>query len=643
MKKKGLTLLLALAMTVSLLAGCGKDKNNNTNVTTNNEATNNEATNNDADADEGTTSEVENVEPTGQVVIAQVSEFNGSFINGWGNNGSDYIVKVLLGTYPNFYGTAELTKSGEYEYNKTVLAKDPEITKNDDGSVTFKYTLNQDLVYCDGSPITADDYIANCLLYAGPVITENEGENSSFTNLVGATDYSTGKTKEFKGVHRIDDYTFSIDIDAAYMPTYYEAGNSAVTPIPYKVYCPGVTIKDDGNGCYFSDNFSAELIKKPMETERFKPTVTCGPYKFVSFDKSSNEAVLEANDKFKGNYEGKKPSIKKVIIKYVEDATMMDELSSGNVDMLVGISGGDTINAGLDLVDEGKVDYATYLRNGYGQIAFHTDFGPTQFKSVRQAIAYCLDRKTFCSQYTGGFGALVHSVYGLGQWMYQERKDQIESELNQYPFSVEKAIEVLEADGWTLNEKGEPFVDGTDKVRYKEVDGKLMACEIQWANTEGNPVSDLLTTMLPKEMAKAGMKIVATTVDFPTLLNNYYREGIDKPVFHMYNLATGFTPFVQIQYEFNPEKKYLGSYNTNFWMDKKISDMGYDLDKTDASDKEGYLDKWVACMKELNEELPNIPLYSDEYHAFFNPKIKNYIGDDLFSIEYSLIYMTVTE
>lgn len=644
MKKKGLALLLALTLTASMMAGCSKKNEPKETKTeeTNGTPTDDSATTEEPTTEEGTT-QVTNVEPTGQIILGDITEFNGSFIEGWGNNGADYKIKTLIGTYPGFYGTAELTAEGTYEYNPTVLASDPETTENEDGSKTFKFTLNKDLVWSDGSPITANDYVGGLMLYASPVLTEIEGSNTWGSSFVGNKEYASGDSKVFTGVRLFDDYTFAVTLSAEYLPTYFEAANVAVVPVPFSVYAPDVKIMDDGEGCYLSDNFSADVIKDPMTAERYNPTVTCGPYKFVSYDSTNQVVEVEVNENFKGNYEGKKPGIQKVIIKYVEDATQLDELASGTVDMLAGISGGDTINAGLDLVDQGKVDYATFLRNGYGRIAFHCDFGPTQFKSVRQAIAYCLDRTTFCSQYTGGFGSLVNSEYGLAQWMYQERKDQIDSELNQYSYSIDKAKEVLEADGWNLNEKGEPFVDGTDKVRYKEVDGELMACEIKWANSEGNPVSALLTTMLPGEMEKAGMKLVPTTMDFPTLLNNLYRDGIDEPEYNMYNLATGYTAVSQFEYSYNTGKNYLGDWNDNFYMEDNLMNMGFDLTKTDPSDKEGYLDKWVALMKELNEELPNIPLYSDEYHTFFNPKVQGYIGDDLFSIEYSLIYCTIAE
>ncbi len=640
MKKKGLALLLALTLTVTMIAGCSK-KNEKKNKTKT-EETDGTSTDDSTTTDESTT-EVTNTEPSGQIILGDVTEFNGSFIEGWGNNGADAIIKELIGTYTgSFYGTAELTSAGEYVYNPTVLASDPETTMNEDGSKTFKFTLNKDLLWSDGSPITAKDYVGFLMIYASPALGEIEGSNTQGNTLVGFDTYNTGDTKEFSGVHLIDDYTFSVQIKAENIPTYFEAQASSVAVVPFSVYAPGVTIKDDGNGCYLSDNYTADLIKAPMTAERYKPTVTCGPYKFVSYDSTNQEVALEVNDKFKGNYEGKKPSIAKVILKYTEEATQLDELAAGNVDLLAGISGGAKINAGLDLVDQGKVDYATYLRNGYGLLAFHTDFGPTQFKSVRQAITYCLDRTTFCSQYTGGFGSLVNSEYGLGQWMYQERKDSIDAELNPYSYSIDKAKEVLDADGWNLNEKGEAYVDGTDTLRYKEVDGKLMACEIQWASSD-NSVAQLLATMLPGEVEKAGMKLTTTVVDFPTLLNNYYREGIDEPQFNMYNLGTGFTPIPQFEYNYNTGKNYLGQFNTNFWMDDKIMNMGYDLTKTDPTDKEGYLDKWEAIMKEINEQMPNIPLYSDEYHTFFNPKVQGYVGDDTFSIGFSLIYMSVTE
>ena len=41
---------------------------------------------------------------------------------------------------------------------------------------------------------------------------------------------------------------------------------------------------------------------------------------------------------------------------------------------------------------------------------------------------------------------------------------------------------------------------------------------------------------------------------------------------------------------------------------------------------EEYLDRFVAFQKRWNELLPDLPLYSNEYHDFFNNKLKGYEG-----------------
>ena len=48
-----------------------------------------------------------------------------------------------------------------------------------------------------------------------------------------------------------------------------------------------------------------------------------------------------------------KPMIEKVIIKTVTAETEINELKAGTVDLLFEISGGESIEAGLDLVDAG--------------------------------------------------------------------------------------------------------------------------------------------------------------------------------------------------------------------------------------------------------------------------------------------------
>ena len=320
-----------------------------------------------------------------------------------------------------------------------------------------------------------------------------------------------------------------------------------------------------------------------------------------------------------------------------------DELAAGSVDLISGVSGGTAINSGLDVCDAGNAQYAVYDRAGYGQITFACDFGPTQFASVRQAIAYCLDRDEFARQYSGGYAKVVNGLYGLSTPEYKRNQETVDNELNNYAKDLEKAKEVLIADGWTLNADGGEFVEGVDEVRYKNVDGELMACEINWANTPDNPVSDLLNTMLPGEMAKVGMKLNSTTVEFGVLLNNMYRTGIDEPTYHMFNLATGFVPISSYWYEYSMDDAYMGSYNTNFIRDEELASIAAEMKQIPYEDKEAWDAAWINLQKRWNELLPNIPLYSDEYHDFYSNKIQNYDPDSLWQWERAIVYAYIDE
>ena len=304
---------------------------------------------------------------------------------------------------------------------------------------------------------------------------------------------------------------------------------------------PECDVEDTENGATITGDFhhrAASGNDNNVDTGyRYNPKVTCGPYLFDNFDEASQQATLKANPEFVGDYRGVKPSIETLVIKTVSSDTMMNELESGSVDLLYSCSGGDTINAGLDLVEEGKAADTTYMRNGYGKLQFDCSVFPTDSQNVRQAIAYCLDRNEFARQYTRRPTApsCIPST-ALAQWEYQDSAEWINENLNTYEMNVDAAKELLEADGWNLNADGTPY-SGTG-TRYKEVDGELKPLVITWCNSEGNPVSELLATMLPETMAEAGMELQATTTDFATLQNGILHAG--DTMYNMYNLATGF-------------------------------------------------------------------------------------------------------
>lgn len=586
-------------------------------------------------------------EPFGQIIIGDTTELSGDWVPYWTNIAADYnVYNFIMG-----YGTVDMSFGGEYLVNETVV-KEYDVVDNADGSKTYTWTINDGLVYADGSPITALDYVTSLLFWSSPQVQATGATATYGYDLVGYSDFNKGVKKEFTGVRLLDDMTFSVTINPEKLPYFYELTMASVGPTKLSYWTDEtVEIKDDGNGAYFSDNFTTEAYEARFKEARYgiEDFPAMGPYKLVSYDEASKTAVMEVNDKYVGDYTGQKPKIQTIIYKKVTQETALDELATGGVDLLSGMAGGDEINQGLDLVDKGGFAFTEYPRAGYGKLQFQCDFGPTQFVEVRQAIAHLLDRNDFAKAFTQGFGSVVNGPYGESMWFYQETKGELNQKLNQYPYSLESAVELLEKGGWVLDKDGNDYKEG---IRYKKMeDGTLMPLIIEWSSSEANAVSDLLVVKLQEnpDLAAAGMQINQTVMTFGDLINYLYRDDTEGakygvPTYGMYNLATNYTPVYDQRdtYTTDPDEIKAG-YNTNFLVDEELERLAIDMVLTPSEDREAFKSKFVDFIVRWNELLPDLPLYSNMYHDFYNEKLENYNMNPLVRISQALLYSYVTE
>ncbi len=674
-----LSLLMVLCMVVTILASCG-DKPT-------------------PPPDPGTE---DTVKVGGSIIIGNSTELSGSdFVStAWGNNAADKDIRTLT----NGYSCVQQNKNGEYVWDTKVVVKNKEIIDNADGSKTFKITINDNLKYSDGTPITAKDYVAYSLLMASPVCLGAGVTAVSGTSYVGneAFNVATSPTP-FTGIRLYDEYTFSYQMKAEFFPYYYENTYAAFSPYPLKLWLGAdVDVRDDGQGAYLTEKWyekttdanGTETYVKAAQIEKARydttPERPCsGPYRFVEFNKGEKTAKLTINTQYLGNFEGQKPHIKDITYRLVVTKTQMDLLKSGGVDIISGVSGGDEINSGLAaaMLSDGKLTYTNYLRAGYGKLQLVNDYGPTQFKNVRHALSHLLDKTAFASTYTKGYGSLVKGPYGLASWMYQETKDDLEPKLKAYAFSVDQAMELLKEDGWVYAADGSAYTSGT---RYKKLtaaeaaingnatyksgnyktvkvgEDYYMPLALSWCSTTDNPVSELLVTMLKEAptTAQAGMVINQDVVQFPVLLNALYRKDTfeNNPQYSLFNLGTGFTPvydyagYWMTKYslsnitfagvtpcegatytEADAAKysdaenatilavwnMYMAQGNQGYFADKELDELSWNM-VYKANTKEEFKQYWEQYIIRWNEVLPEITLYSDLYHDFYNSKIANY-------------------
>lgn len=595
MRKKIIAVVLAATMAIGMMTGCG----NSDKKTEKKESYSNK-----------------------QIVIGDGTEVSGDYTPMWTNNASDNSVyKMITGME-----TVSVDADGKWVTNETVVDKVEE-TANKDGSKTWTYTIKDGLKFSDGSPVTAENYVFYYLLWGSNEIIKDKEASGAVATVVqyakGFEKYSSGKSDTFEGIHLIDEKTFSITVDSKYLPYYYGSALTSVVPEYIKGWVPeDVKVEETENGAKLSDNFKTKYISDTVDSFRYKPTVCSGPYMWKSYDENGYSYTLEKNPNFPGTYDGKTANIKTVVYKYVSQDTQLDQLKTGAIDILLTVADGDQIEAGLDMVDEGGFNYISFPRPGYGMISFKCNQGPTQFEEVRHAIAYLLDRNAFTQTFTGGHGTVVNGPYGTQQWMVEDNKDEVDA-LNSYPYSVDSAIKELEKGGWVYNKDGSDY-SGTG-LRYKKLDdGTYMPLSIEWFSSEDNSVSDLLVTSLQQnsDVKKAGMKINQTVGTFNDLIKYYYNNAKDNP-YQMFNLANGFGNPYDVAYSY----EIGGESNTNAIADKKLYDLAVAMNQTEENDDKAYSANWLKFMKYWNEVLPELPLYSNQYHDFFNEKVHDFKED----------------
>ena len=510
------------------------------------------------------------------VILGSSTDLSGLFRNAsWGKSSpaaSDNDVMSLT----TGFSTVMSGMDGAYDWNMKALAEVPTSVINEDGTLTYTIKVRDDMKFSDGSAINAKNYIAALLSNSTEVAEAAGGSGTSGLQLVGYKAFHDGETREFAGVKLLDDYTFAVTFTEDYAGYYYSIIYAGFSPNPLPLYLGSkgeIVVNPETKVCSLNDDFYAKNgtgddaeyvvaneIKDNMKWNSKLPY--SGPYTVQNYDESAKIATLKLNPLYPGDDARGTASIETITYVKVISETQMDQFEKGEVDVIAGITGGDDTKAALALVKDNPEKFAEthYDRAGYGKIGFRGDFGPTMFQSVRQAIMYTINRPEFADAFTGGYGSVVHAAYYTGFSAFQAVKDTIN--LNAYTYSSDKAIKVLEDDGWIYNVKGQPFVKGTDDVRYKKlsgyeltkdnlhfatVDGKYKTVKIDGAyymplalnyyGTQPNNVTDLLITAWqsnPVATTDIGMYIQYISCEF--------QPGVYGQLCHMEDYGFDGTP-----------------------------------------------------------------------------------------------------
>ncbi len=563
-------------------------------------------------AEEGSTKE--------NTLIVGSPTLNGDFIDDFGNSAYDNWVKILLMYY---CGTMQVAGNGEIVQNPMVV-ENLETATDDAGNKTFTWTIQKDLKWSDGSAITAQDYVAYVLWKASPEWAATGASSNVGEKFLGYKPYVNGETQVFTGVKLIDEYTFSVTVDAENLPYYWESSLATVSPIPFKAWAPELTIASSDEGACFEQDREAvqAAMNRVAQTERFKPTVVCGPYTFVSFE--NGNVTLKKNPMFKGDLDGNTPKLEYVVVQEVPSDTDVDMVISRDIDLVPGNVEGRKIEAAKA---SETTSLHSYLRYGYGMISIICNWGPTADPNVRWALAYLIDRNEVLNYCLGGYGGIVHGLYGYAEWAYQEVGDELEELLTPFSLNVEKANELLDQTEWKYEADGKtPFDASKAKAdgSYMRYNDKGEMLTVRHMGTAGLDTTDSIEISYAANAPLAGLNFTVTKSDFNALLDNYYYSyelSDDEKLYSTFNMGNTFG---------NPNDPY-DSWHSDFygtWQnacqvnDPELDELIMKLRSTEPGDEDTFLENWLAFQVRWQQILPQIPLYSNEYFEVFDYAVK---------------------
>ena len=434
--------------------------------------------------------------------------------------------------------------------------------------------------------------------------------------------------------------------------------------------------------------YTAELLQRtildPETGYNSHPKVTSGPYVLTDYDYET--AHFEINKYYKGAWrftaELVKPTIEKISLSVADNDTMAADLTSGKFHLINKATYGPTIRQCLDEAATGAIQSQRYPRIGLSFLTFTYEWPTVHEMEVRQAIAWCMDREQLTQDYCQEFGMVVNGYYGIEQWEYlicthqidypvnfigdaehmnedlkklsgyanmeaatEEEYEEIVAEwkklnlknltnYNVYDLKtdpnrtqkvgINKANELLDSAGWTLNHSGETYRPGEDDVRCKMIDGELVSLELSLMYPRGNHIVDTLQENFIDNLALAGIQLTLVAEDMEELLKSYYREK-DRTTDMIY-LATNFHDVVDPSITYSADTTANHQiWNNTYSDDEELWNLAVDMRKTEPMDVYGYVKKWVAFQERYNEVLPAIPVYSNIYYDFFSRQLQNYV------------------
>lgn len=532
------------------------------------------------------------------VLVIGTENFNGEFYDGWSYSIYDNDIRKLVWGY----GLLAPTKDGE-------LVTSPLVKETIIDEKVWTFILQDDLKFSNGDPLTAKDVKFTYDFFMDTKALNDVGGSSS-----------------------LSEYIEDIKVD--------EEKNSVTFTLSELIFTSDTSV-------FFEKILDSNLIESQAQKENMtvqqyvrsniSNPIGYGPYKIIEYS-PSQFIKLEINEYYPGNYAGDKPSIETLIVKPVPGETRVTQLLTGEVDLLTGLFSETNIDA---VIEDKNTSTNSYYRHGGGQLTFHSDFGPTQLLEVRKAFAYEVDRIKFRDLFLGKYGIASNAPYSRNMWMLYDSGEELGTK-GKFETSL-KNYDILDADGnWDreanlleahrLLDSAAKRVDGEYARLTKENgkylwDGKELTLNLAILSMWSDAINLTLTNDIQKEF---GIKVNIDILDWSILADHLY--GSASTTERKYHIFAGGSSYgiKEDPYENWSETKILpygqgSSLNSaRYFSDDVLLD---NIRFSDPSTSEGvanYKKYWREWIVSINEDLPILPMYSNNFYDAYSNRLENF-------------------
>ena len=340
----------------------------------------------------------------------------------------------------------------------------------EDGS-NFLVHIDDQAVWSDGTPVTADDVIYTALRICSSVIGNVAMMYYVFEG-VGDDGFVEAGADHVEGITKVDDKTVRFTTKAPMSLITFKASYARyLMPLPKHVI----------------ENISEEnLMSDPWFN---KPDVVSGPYRVTEFDRDHYVAYEVNKDYWKGA-----PKIDRLNIKIVEGSQLYAGLKSGEIDVT------QNTMSSIPLEDYESVQSLENVNVSFGDpitnqsVFIRTSNIPDA--KVRQAMLYAIDRRQILDQLLKGNGEVSEGFLSSASPYFDES-------ITPVTYDPEKAKTLLEESGWDKNKTIKFCIDSGD-------------------STFVNAAS-----VIAAQWAAVGIKADIQTMDIHTLLGNANKGDFD--------------------------------------------------------------------------------------------------------------------